>query len=263
MRPPVDWYQRVLVDTGRSAALWALVGFLVAFAITRGVTRRIHSRTPSADQAAGQPRLRDVYIAGVHVHHQVWGILLALLTGLLEFRFHPGHPWTDVLAALFGAGAALALDEFALWFHLDDVYWGEEGRKSVNAVLIAAALGTVLLLQATPVGPASNRALLGAGIYAAVVLLHLATAAVCIGKGKLATGLIGVVVPIVATVGALRLAKPASVWARRRYSGAKLARAGQRFGDRYRQRHDRIRDLVGGKPDDAASIGAARTTGRR
>lgn len=258
----MDWYQRLLVDTGRSAALWALVGFLVAFAITRGVTRRIHSRKPTEDDAAGNGRLRDVYIAGVHVHHQVWGILLALVTGLLEFRFDPGPPWTDVLAGLFGAGAALALDEFALWFHLDDVYWGEEGRKSIDAVLVAAVLGLVLLIGASPVGPVSNRALLGTGIYVAVVLLHLATAAVCIGKGKLATALIGVVVPIVATVGAIRLAKPASVWARRRYTRAKLVRAEQRFGDRYRQRHDRIRDLIGGRPDDAAPAGGARTAGR-
>lgn len=29
------------------------------------------------------------------------------------------------LAAAFGVGAALTLDEFALWLHLSDVYWAE------------------------------------------------------------------------------------------------------------------------------------------
>ncbi|MFQ1002651.1 hypothetical protein [Modestobacter sp. SSW1-42] len=259
----MDWYQRVLVDTGRSAALWALIGFLGAFAVTRGVTRRIRARqghaAPTSERPAQAGRLRDVYIAGVHVHHQVWGILLVLLTGLLEFRFDPGPPWTDVLAASFGAGAALALDEFALWFHLDDVYWGEDGRKSIDAVLVAAVLGLVLLLQATPVGPAADREVLGSWLYPVLVLLHLATAAVCIGKGKIATGLIGVVVPVVASVGALRLAKPTSVWARRRYTGAELDRAQERFGERYRARWDRLRDLVGGRPDTGSDRGGSGT----
>ncbi|MGN6243301.1 MAG: hypothetical protein ACTHQ3_06460 [Motilibacteraceae bacterium] len=245
--PLVDWYQRVLVDTGRSATVWALLGFLVTFTVTRAVTRRIHARSRSARSEGGV--LKDVHLGGVHVHHQVWGILLALLTGLLEFRFDPGWPWTDVLAALFGAGAALALDEFALWLHLDDVYWREEGRASIDAVLVAAALGTVLLLQATPVGPAPSRQV-GTGLYVAVVLLHLSLAAVCIAKGKIATGLVGVVVPVVATIGALRLAKPASPWAARRYGDGKLERARSRFGDRYRRRHDRVRTFLGGAPDD-------------
>lgn len=50
-----------------------------------------------------------------------------LVTGLLVFRFSPESPWLEALPALFGAGAALALDEFALWLHLDDVYWSAEG----------------------------------------------------------------------------------------------------------------------------------------
>ena len=83
----MDWYQRELVDTGRSGALWVLIGFLVAFAVTRGITRRIHARQRDADETTDSARLRDVYIGGVHVHHQVWGILLVLLTGLLEFRW--------------------------------------------------------------------------------------------------------------------------------------------------------------------------------
>ena len=40
---------------------------------------------------------------------------------------------------LFGIGTGLTLDEFALWLNLKDVYWEKEGRKSIDAVIIAAA----------------------------------------------------------------------------------------------------------------------------
>ena len=88
-------------------------------------------------------------------------------------------------------------------------------------------------------------------LYLITLTTNLAAAGVCIFKGKLTTGLIGIVVPIVAIVGALRLAKPSSVWARRRYSDAKLARAQRRFGPAYQSRRDRMRDLLGGRPDPA------------
>ena len=66
----------------------------------------------------------------------------------------PGHPRGDSgdHAALVGAGAALTLDEFALWFNLDDVYWTKTGRQSIDAILIGSAPGAVLLLEASPVG---------------------------------------------------------------------------------------------------------------
>ena len=63
----------------------------------------------------------------------MWGIVLLMLTGLLEFAIQPSSPWNEVFAGLFGVGAGLTLDEFALWIYLRDVYWAEEGRKSVDA----------------------------------------------------------------------------------------------------------------------------------
>jgi hypothetical protein len=248
----VDWYQKVFVDTGRAPALWALIGFLLAFAITRGITRRIRAKNAQPqDKPDDGGGFSDIYIGGVHVHHQVWGILLVLISGLLEFRFNPASPWTEVLAALFGIGAALALDEFALWFHLDDVYWGEEGRKSIDAILIGGALGIVLLMEASPVGSTQQEDV-DTWLYALLVCFHLATAGVCFVKGKLATGLIGIVVPVVATVGAIRLAKPSSIWARKRYQERKMARSHRRFDVDYQRRRDRIRDLLGGTPEPAA-----------
>jgi hypothetical protein len=249
----VGWYQRVFVDTGRAPAVWMLIGFLVTFAVTRGITRRIHAKAAEDSPRPGSQRggLSDIYIGGVHVHHQVWGIILVLVTGLLQFRYSPEAPWAEVLAALFGIGAALTLDEFALWFNLDDVYWSKSGRKSIDAILVGGALGAVLLMQAAPLGTAGGRDPLAIWLYLVTLAFNLAVAGICIMKGKLATGLIGIVIPLLATIGAIRLAKPSSVWARRRYSGAKLGRAQQRFGSAYQLRRDRLRDLLGGRPDPA------------
>ena len=109
----------------------------------------------------------------------------------------------------------------------------------------------MLLLQASPVGAASSSGRLAGWLYLITIATDLFAAGVCMVKGKLTAGLIGIVVPIMAIVGAIRLAKPSSVWARRRYSGAKLARAQRRFGRAYQLRRDRLRDLLGGRPDPA------------
>lgn len=271
----MDWYQRVLVDTGRAPAVWLLIGFLLTFTVTRAITRRIHAKAgaqpgkpagaqdpagqggPAAERSgpAGQRSgLADIYIGGVHIHHQVWGILLVLATGLLEFRYNPHSPWEEVLAALFGGGAALTLDEFALWFHLDDVYWTKSGRQSIDAILLGGALGAVLLLQPTLVGTSDGHNPAAIAAYLIGVCFDLAIAGVCIFKGKIATGLIGIVLPPLAIVGAIRLAKPSSVWARKRYRAGRLGRARRRFGPAYQRRHDRLRDLLGGRPDAAGDV---------
>ena len=220
----VEWSREYFSDTGRSTALWGLLGFFVTFAITRGITRRIRTKNaavsePSGEDAEAADRggLSDIYIGDVHVHHQVWGILLVLGAGLLQFRYNPEAPWSEVLAVMFGAGAALTLDEFALWFHLDDVYWGPEGRKSIDAIMLGGALGVVLLMQANPFSPGndlSDRWAIASYLFG--LAFHLAMAVICFLKSKLATGLMGIVIPIVAIVGDVRLAKQGSVWARRR-----------------------------------------------
>ena len=57
-----------------------------------------------------------------------------------------------LLSALFGVGAALTLDEFALILHLDDVYWAKEGRGSIEATLMGFTFGLLCLLAAAPLG---------------------------------------------------------------------------------------------------------------
>src|SRR5947209_9196606 len=79
--------------------------------------------------------------SGLHLHHLVWGIVLLMLAGFLGFVVHQSSPRTEIIAGFFGVGLGLTLDEFALWIHLRDVYWAEEGRSSFDAVIVAAVIG--------------------------------------------------------------------------------------------------------------------------
>jgi len=157
-----------------------------------------------------------------------------------------------LLAFVFGAGTALTLDEFALILHLEDVYWLEEGRISVDAVVVVTAAGALSLLTGPP--------LVGADLgkssiwwLTTVALVNLTFAVISIVKGKLWTGFVGIWVPVLAFFGAVRLARPNSPWARARYAARPktMARARARE-DRRRGRAGRFRDwfydLIAGKP---------------
>jgi hypothetical protein len=133
-------YRRHFRDRRRERLFLASVSFFIAFGITRLFTHAMRRRGPDA---------WAVFLGGVHVHHLVWGILLLLLVGyvwLLEGgtdsrRISPRIERT--LAILYGAGAALTLDEFALWLHLEDVYWERQGRASIDAVVLFGGLVSV------------------------------------------------------------------------------------------------------------------------
>jgi len=111
------------------------IGFVLAFAAARGVAYAVK---------AGVGPFHDVEAGGAHVHHLVWGILLLLAIGylwLLRLGDGDGSRWGSALTAfLYGVGSALTLDEFALWFNLADVYWLQQGRESVDAVVIFGSL---------------------------------------------------------------------------------------------------------------------------
>ena len=51
-----------------------------------------------------------------------------------------------VTAALYGAGSALTLDEFALWLNLQDDYWTTQGRESIDAVVLFGSLLSLSVL---------------------------------------------------------------------------------------------------------------------
>ena len=240
------WYQTTFVDSGRSGALWVVIGFVATYAITRTITRNIRARSGTSDGGDTGGAFKNVHIGGIHVHHQVWGILLVLVAGMLEFRFSPGSPGQEILGAAFGAGAALALDEFALWLHVEDVYWSEEGRKSIDAVMVALVIGVALLAGFSPLGIAPDTreayGLIGASIF---VLILLTYTVVCLLKGKIIYGLLGFVLPFLSLTGSIRIAKPDSFWARRFYGeGKKMAKSRARFDDRHDARRERLRDLL-------------------
>jgi hypothetical protein len=88
-----------------------------------------------------------VEMGGRHIHHLVWGILLLLITGFAEIAdVGTGDTTVSIflsrlLALSYGIGAALTLDEFALWLNLDAAaYWSREGRESIDAVVLFGAL---------------------------------------------------------------------------------------------------------------------------
>jgi hypothetical protein len=181
---------------------------------------------------------------GLHVHHLVFGIVLLLATGF-ALALQPSSPWLEIVAAGFGIGAGLTLDEYALWLHLEDVYWAEEGRRSVDAVVIAALLGGLLLMGFLPFSTDD-----GAVPIILSMLIVLSIAAVAILKGKIVMGVAGVLFPIVGLIGAIRVAKPGSFWAKRRYEpgSRKLARAERRYA-RHTRRYQRFQDQVAGAPE--------------
>ncbi|WP_249522408.1 hypothetical protein [Modestobacter marinus] len=236
----MGWAPELLPSlTGRRELVaWLVLGFLVTFLVTRFVTHAIRT---------GRGPFRDARVGGVHVHHEVYGIFLLLGTGTAEFAYRPDGTWAGLLAALFGAGAALTLDEFALWLHLEDVYWSREGRSSVDAVLLAAVVGGMLLIGANPFDADRSR---GEGVLALTVLLNLCFAVVAILKGRVVLGVAGVFVPLIAAVAAVRLARPASPWARRWYRPRRpgAARSRRRFPPGRRNRWDRLVDLFAAVP---------------
>ena len=74
-------------------------------------------------------------------------LYIFVLAGFIGFAVQPGSPWIEILAALFGIGVGLTLDEFALWLYLEDVYWSEEGRRSIDAVIVALTFFAVSILK--------------------------------------------------------------------------------------------------------------------
>ncbi|WP_030039284.1 hypothetical protein, partial [Streptomyces resistomycificus] len=159
-------------------------------------------------------------------------------------------------AVVFGIGAGLVLDEFALILHLDDVYWTEAGRKSVEVVVLTAALVGLVLAGFSPFGVdgLDEDELQDRGSVITSVAVNFVFSLVALAKGKARTAIFGVIVPLVALVGAIRLARPGSPWAKRFYRRRSRARARSTLRAFH---HDRrwagpsrtVQDWIGGKPE--------------
>jgi hypothetical protein len=173
----------------------------------------------------------------VHIHHVTFGVVLVLLSGLTLVTLSiDGQELEFALAAtLFGIGAALVLDEYALILHLSDVYWEEDGRASVDAVFAAVAVAGLLIMGLhplmffLPVWHDADTVALRAAVGGALALT-LPLAVVVLLKGKLWTGLLGMFIVVLLVVGAIRLSRPHAPWARWRYTTQpdKMRRALQR-----------------------------------
>jgi hypothetical protein len=243
--------------------MWMFLAILVTFLVTRMVTRMIRSGNGTG---AG---LGNVHIGGNHVHHQVFGILIIIGAGIALVSQTPAGAALDATAAVFGVGVGLTVDEFALWLHLEDVYWADQGRKSVDAIFC------VLVITGALIGGANfATGHLGTAAWwssVAVIAVNLLLCVICLLKGKVVTGVVGVFVSVVALVGAIRLAKPGSWWAAHRYAGRPrlAARAERRFDERHHERWNWVRDLVAGapsrerSPDDAGGQAALPPAARR
>jgi hypothetical protein len=119
------------LSLGRQIAFRALLAFLATFAVVRGITYSIHYHLLP---------FRDLVTkTGLHIHHLFWGILLLMLVALGALATRDTR-WHLRLAVVYGVALALTLDEFALWLRLADVYWSPEGRESIYAMAVAAAV---------------------------------------------------------------------------------------------------------------------------
>ncbi|MGQ4516172.1 hypothetical protein [Streptomyces sp. DW26H14] len=212
------WFHQNVVEPGKLPMLLALFSFIVCFLLTRTVTRLIR---------AGKGPFRNVTPGGLHIHHVVPGVVLTVVGGFGAVGTGTRGAAAAVFAVIFGVGAGLVLDEFALILHLDDVYWTEQGRQSVEVVVMAAALAGLALGGFAPLGVDSLSADQEHNRATAIVtiVVNCLFAVVTFVKGKPRLGLIGVLVPFVALVGAVRLARPGSPWAKRLYRDRPRARA--------------------------------------
>ncbi len=230
------WLQHDIVDRGRLPLLCCLVAFILTFFVTRMFVRFIRRRA----EGGLPPRWwhpRNIHIGSVHIHHVAFGVVLVMISGLTLVTLSvDGHePEFTTAAILFGIGAALVLDEYALILHLSDVYWEEDGRTSVDAVFAAVAVAGLLILGLHPLmffvplwDDADSMPLRAAVIGGLVLTLPLAV--VVLFKGKVWTGLLGMFIVVLLVIGAIRLSRPHAPWARWRYNSQpdKMRRALQR-----------------------------------
>jgi hypothetical protein len=243
-----SWLHEDLVDAGKWPLMLCFVAFVLTFLVTRLITRLIR---------AGRGPFGDVVTSsGTHIHHSAPGVILLIIGAFVAVANAGANAWFGVAAVMIGAGVSLVLDEFALILHLEDVYWEQEGRLSVNLVSLTAAYLGLALTGLSPIGVDH----VGGGELAVrltaigFVALHGALVLVCVAKGKYRLAVLALPVPVFAIIGAIRMARPGSLWARRFYSGRRTQAAtsrAARFDRRWKPVLGRWDSLVGGIPSSA------------
>ncbi|MCB0861588.1 MAG: hypothetical protein KDB66_00055 [Solirubrobacterales bacterium] len=237
------WHDQI--ETNHQQAIFlVLVGFLLSFAFIRMSTRLM--RSPKVPWWPGS----IVSDGGLHVHHHVFGIVLMMISGAVGFALAGEGTAFNLCGLAFGIGIGLTIDEFALWLHLEDVYWSEEGRRSIDATVLTAVVLALLMFGVRPFEIDSNSiGILVVSIITALFVFLMV--GICFLKDRVLHAVVGFFFLPIAIYGACRLGKPQSVWAKRRYgerNPSKQKRAEARFRpDRRTQRFkERFRDIVGG-----------------
>jgi hypothetical protein len=133
-------YRKHFGDRRKERQLFSTGSFFVTFATVRAITHAIR---------AERGPFRNITPGGRHIHHMTFGITGLLTVGylwLLEIGINEQRGSSRVTAAVYGSGAALTLDEFALWLNLEDDYWTKQGRESIDAVVLFGSLLTLSVL---------------------------------------------------------------------------------------------------------------------
>ncbi len=206
-------YDQHIQVPGKETHFLILIAFVCSFGVIRTSAHMIR------DQVSWWPGNVETK-TGTHIHHLVWGILLLMVMGYLGIATAIPSPWFELVAIAFGIGMGLTLDEFALWLNLEDVYWKEKGRESIDAVVVTVALLVIALLGLQFWIDVYDAVLVLAGfdrgnavVAIPIQLVGIALAVVCFRRGRKFVGLVGLFVPLVALVGAVvpsRRRKPAS-----------------------------------------------------
>ena len=207
---------------GRELEFLFLISFLASFSFIRTSAHMIRA------QVSWWPG--NVQVGGTHIHHLVWGILLLLICGYAGAVVRPDEPWSHVAVIGFGIGTGLTMDEFALWLNLRDVYWEQEGRRSIDAVIVVAILAGLAATGLREWIDAAEE--VETEVFAAVGAigaLGVASGLVNAAKEKFGMAALSLVLPVVGVVAAFRLGSPSSLWARAFYSQAKREDARERF----------------------------------
>jgi hypothetical protein len=127
-------YEKHFGDRRRERRLLSTASFFATFAAVRAITHAIR---------AERGPFRNITPGGRHIHHMTFGITGLIVVGylwLLEIGVAEGRLASRMTALAYGSGAALTLDEFALWLNLEDDYWTTQGRESIDAVVLFGSL---------------------------------------------------------------------------------------------------------------------------
>jgi len=127
-------YYKHFSDRRKERKLLSTGSFFVTFATVRGITHAIR---------AERGPFKNITPGGRHIHHMTFGIVGLLSVGylwLLEIGTNEQRRASRMTSLAYGSGAALTLDEFALWLNLADDYWNKQGRESIDAVVLFGSL---------------------------------------------------------------------------------------------------------------------------